>query len=876
MRKKIIIGFLILLIIIPLFYWLNSFGIIANSDSQHGYNSFYFLNNEMFSWKDYHNGGMYLPFPLVPLLVLGSFFNLFGLALSSAAVTILLLVALWFSFYRLIVFILKAESFLNKLLIFIISSFIISNEIIKNYLICNNTVIWAELFTILSVYFYLKYYYEANNKFLFFSLICLSSTLIMFHSLILTTFFIVFYSVGDILWCRSDKDQKDKKGFQKVVVFLILLLALNSYFLINNFGDFVKSNSSILKNYEVNKALTDQILRYVDEHYTNWGFNFILSRDVFFSRYPLFFKSVLVVDYFLILFLSLAAFFALKNKQENKEIIKRILIFFVIYITMLFLAFGPKGPFGFFNFLWNHVPGFKLFRDFSKFHWIILILLPIFCAYSVISFLSLITNHNYYKQLKITTIVVVLVLFLIPLYSTCYLLKYSKPFKIPDGYFNINYYLNEKKTDSAAMVAPIISWMQKYTWSNHNYDMQDPFSTKFLYKPVYVNAVLYEEGYNDKLNKEMIGDLIGNNPDFYKLANLRNLVYLIIRNDLDPEYIKVRKQYLQLGEQLDTPKLLSVANRSSQLTFLDKFSDLYLYQIKNNLRNQHFYSARYVKTTRESLEEFSKVISNFDYQSNAAIYFADQNKDSLAAYNHLNTLAATTILTPTLEFKKINPIKYRIIVHRAQGEFPLVFSENYHEGWKIYLGDKENIDIDPARLTDYKILDGNKNDQASSKEVEEFISQGLISNLGNGKDKEIKKHKWEDNREKLAYIERYKIDFISKIFQGTIQNDNLADGPFYETWFEQPIENNANHLMANGYANSWVIDTSKVCGNDNVQCIKNADGSYDFEMVVEFWPQRLFYVGLAISGITLLACLGYLGYDWQRRRPRSTAVSKRV
>jgi len=46
--------------------------------------------------------------------------------------------------------------------------------------------------------------------------------------------------------------------------------------------------------------------------------------------------------------------------------------------------------------------------------------------------------------------------------------------------------------------------------------------------------------------------------------------------------------------------------------------------------------------------------------------------------------------------------------------------------------------------------------------------------------------------------------------------------------------------------------------------IKN--GSYDFEMVVEFWPQRLFYVGLFISGITLLCCVGYLGYDWRKRR----------
>jgi len=49
-------------------------------------------------------------------------------------------------------------------------------------------------------------------------------------------------------------------------------------------------------------------------------------------------------------------------------------------------------------------------------------------------------------------------------------------------------------------------------------------------------------------------------------------------------------------------------------------------------------------------------------------------------------------------------------------------------------------------------------------------------------------------------------------------------------------------------------------------CVRNADGSYNLEMVIEFTPQRWFYLGLLISSITLFSCLGYLGYDWRRRR----------
>ena len=71
----------------------------------------------------------------------------------------------------------------------------------------------------------------------------------------------------------------------------------------------------------------------------------------------------------------------------------------------------------------------------------------------------------------------------------------------------------------------------------------------------------------------------------------------------------------------------------------------------------------------------------------------------------------------------------------------------------------------------------------------------------------------------------------------------------------------------NGYANSWWIDLEQVCESSKVQnCVKNPDGSYDIEMVIEFWPQRWFYLGLIISGMTLFGCLWYLGYDWRKRR----------
>jgi len=50
------------------------------------------------------------------------------------------------------------------------------------------------------------------------------------------------------------------------------------------------------------------------------------------------------------------------------------------------------------------------------------------------------------------------------------------------------------------------------------------------------------------------------------------------------------------------------------------------------------------------------------------------------------------------------------------------------------------------------------------------------------------------------------------------------------------------HFMANGYANSWFI---------------NKTGT--FTVVLEFWPQKLFYVSAAISITTLVLCVMYFG-----------------
>jgi hypothetical protein len=68
--------------------------------------------------------------------------------------------------------------------------------------------------------------------------------------------------------------------------------------------------------------------------------------------------------------------------------------------------------------------------------------------------------------------------------------------------------------------------------------------------------------------------------------------------------------------------------------------------------------------------------------------------------------------------------------------------------------------------------------------------------------------------------------------------------------------NEANHLVINNFSNGWIIN--------------NPGESNRMHIVVEYWPQRYFYLSLVVSAITLGSCLGYIGYQRYRQRHLNT------
>jgi hypothetical protein len=79
---------------------------------------------------------------------------------------------------------------------------------------------------------------------------------------------------------------------------------------------------------------------------------------------------------------------------------------------------------------------------------------------------------------------------------------------------------------------------------------------------------------------------------------------------------------------------------------------------------------------------------------------------------------------------------------------------------------------------------------------------------------------------------------------------------------------NADHVKLNSGMNGWYVDPTTLCAKQTANCVRNADGSYDITMVMEFTPQRWMAIGAVVSGLTFVGGVGYFVYDLRQDRRR--------
>lgn len=431
----------------------------------------------------------------------------------------------------------------------------------------------------------------------------------------------------------------------------------------------------------------------------------------------------------------------------------------VCLVILLFFAKGYNEPFlGVNMFFYNNFPPFGAFRS-VVYKFFIPLTLPLLILVGV--------TISMFKQKVVVIFSIALLAYYLPffyIFSTGNVISSEYLSKIPVEYYNLVKRMETEKLEEN-LISPLPASSTLTNWF-HGSSIYSYFTSKFVFDNSNINNYFRYEFpvYNQQLVQYRKSNLKIVDPVFLSLFNTRTV---IVQKDVVNQY--------DFGSG----------------------GGLYNY---NGFANAKF----------------------FENNLPALGYKKIENNSYFSLYRFSENFLPRIYIPPTreapmVEFKKVDPTKYRVKIHNIQNNFSLVFSQSFDKDWKVY---REDSQVSPALdSSNYKIIPGNEADQASHEELTDYINKGWVSDVG-------------------------KNDFVSKNYQGTIQNDNLPNGKIWDTWFKTPLPENS-HQLVNGYANSWIIDPANIC--PKTPC--------DIDLIVEFWPQRLSYLGFIISGLTLVASL---------------------
>ncbi len=571
-------------------------------------------------------------------------------------------------------------------------------------------------------------------------------------------------------------------------------------------------------------------------------------------------KFLLFIPFFILI-----AWFLAKN-QRAKE--KKIIYFLsgFLFLLILFLK-GHNAPFQ--NLLlncFNYVPFCQVFKTpAEKFG-----TLFIFGFTLLLFYISKNLPRKWVKYLLCLYLVICLVPFLSG--------KFIPDYKIEEGRFGSRQYIDERPDQEfrQAMQKKKLDYRLLSLPTGGNYQVMMHINKDKYYTGL--DPVLYNipqafiADYSDRQLDHLFLTLDSPfHPTLLSLYNIKNIHFN-------------RRLYPWFGNLAGKSIPEQEASISQRYPKIKDYGTMSLYDNARFL--PHFYTPATVLVTQKKLNTLPEIIATPGYALRSAIYFTQQNPER---EDEIQALTRDYPALPVLEFRKINPTKYRVIIHQARGSFPLVFSETFHKLWKAYLVKTQNArqprptspsaqskaggpspageanggqaKLKAQSLKRYALIKGNEGEQANKEMVEGFIEEGWISAV------EKEEPWWRKGQE------NGQTDFISQNFQGTIQNDNLPTRHLWETWSPKnaPPLPETNHWVANSYANSWIIKTEELCKAEGM-CRQNSDGSYDLELVIEFWPQRVFYFTLSISTLAFLVCVSLLLF--RKRTKRRKKFSK--
>jgi 2-polyprenyl-3-methyl-5-hydroxy-6-metoxy-1,4-benzoquinol methylase len=702
---------------------------------------------------------------------------------------------------------------------FILSSFYIYNPIfLSNWLNVNP---WSMLiyYMIPLVWFVIgKFWTDAKKLFaysflgFFFSVyICANPpyTVVLIINIFLAVLFFSFFYNNRI--CT-------KLILKNALVALTAFIIASNFVIINTIIGFRESIATYINTVDPTDILKqNSIFSHLDRVF--------IFRHLFFDERTFSFLHEIVnfpllFPFLVIPFLIVVGGLFIENKRKS-------LVFILVCIAVtLMLIKGINAPFGIvFAYMFKYVPLFFMFKTApEKFSPLYLFLITI-CLGLILRAISF---RN--KRLTLISLSLFVVIFFIPV-ASFHLVPNIYYLDSKINHFQGRSFFNKSvdKLNQKKLVSNVISLPGSKSYlvlvkmnDGSGYLGLDPITSNiyqgnveaFTYSPV--SNFLYESLLNGK---------------YQNVLSLFNVKYVILnKNTLEGFGFMYGADSSAYEDVLG--KEMSYENVGGAVNIYD-----------NTLFTPHTYAPKNIFIFERDFDNLSRISGDMSLSDHSAIIFEKDIANNAKIIDQIKNLDLYN--GPSIEFRKVNSAKFVVKIHKAKSDFPLVISDSFNDKWKLYFSNSNGNDLSKNRLEKYSIISGNENEQATKEEVSDFIKKGIVTSLGSVR----------ANKGALASP-----GFISKNYGGTIQNDNLQSGHFYDVIFKKPAIDESSHFMANGYANGWIISPEKLC-QENAGCVKNKDGSYDFEIVSEFYPQKYYYLGVFISCFVFLLSVIFLTID---------------
>lgn len=311
-------------------------------------------------------------------------------------------------------------------------------------------------------------------------------------------------------------------------------------------------------------------------------------------------------------------------------------------------------------------------------------------------------------------------------------------------------------------------------------------------------------------------------PKYFLTKN--NIRYITYRTDIKHKFWNPPQDYYKNVEYNLSKDLKNVFNGNRHKTYI--------------INDENFFPIFYICHKVSVFQEVSP--SGLLDESTLPCTLQNIENDWIDLMAGKNNLDKQSVI----EYKKISPIKYRIIYKNVGGDdiSLLRFSQKFDRHWKIYPAQKKITPdkncIEPVTKERYSIAPIDFIDQASLTELKHFQSNHCLEGIKTSGP----------------------VKFVSKVFKNSIQNNNSPDGGLFETLFHESLPENLHTsiLALPNKLNGWLIDISYLRSHFPGSITENKTGKFDVELVIEFSLQRMFYIGLLISGLGMVFLLFWL------------------